>query len=66
MRSKYAYSMLNDDTNAHGCYSAKNAVDEWLAIALTPEVYVLALTQFATLADTEVVSPIFFQYYVVY
>lgn len=38
-------------------YSAEKAVNERLA--QTPEVYVLALTQFATRADTEVVSLIF-------
>lgn len=37
-----------------GGYSAEKAVNERLA--QTPEVYVLALTQFATRADTEVVS----------
>ena len=52
-------SSLSDDTCSSN-FSAENVVNERLA--QTPELYLLALAQFATSADTDVVRTFFFMY----
>lgn len=54
IRQKYVLP-LRSPSRAYPCYSAENAVNDRLAHS--PELYLLALAQFAIAADTEVVSP---------